>query len=105
VRPNAPASSQIELRAGPVAALVRGGGASIATNPDGSVAVAVSHGSVMCSGQGWERALGESQELLVPPAGPPKETAKLKRDKHDPGWLKWNEDQDLAGGYGGRRPE
>jgi hypothetical protein len=105
VQPTAPAADQIEVVAGPVTALVRGGGAGIATNPDGSVTVAASHGSVTCSGPGWERALAEGQELLVPPTGAPKPAVKLKRDKRDLDWLKWNEDQDLAGGYGGRRPE
>jgi hypothetical protein len=75
-------------------------------NPDGSVLVGVYHGSVTCAGAGWERALGEDQELLVPAAGAPKkEVVKLKRDKRDVEWLKWNEQQDLAGGYGARRPE
>jgi hypothetical protein len=41
------------------------------------------------------------------PAGeaPKKDVVKLKRDKRDAGWLKWNEQQDLAGGYGSRRVE
>jgi hypothetical protein len=105
VTPNAVASNQIEVRAGPAAVLVRNGGAAIAMNADGSISIGVSHGAATCSGSGWERSLAEGQELVVPAAGAPKEPAKLKRDKRDVDWLKWNELQDVAGGYGGPRPE
>ena len=40
--------------------------------------------------------------LLVPPVGAPKETGRLKREKRDAEWAKWNEQQDRAGGYGAR---
>lgn len=106
VRPNSPGPTHIELRVGPVTVTARGGGAGITMNPDGSVLVGVYHGSVSCAGAGWERVLMQDQELLVPAAGAPSPAvAKLKRDKRDTAWIKWNEQQDLAGGYGARRAE
>jgi ferric-dicitrate binding protein FerR (iron transport regulator) len=102
VMPNSPLSTHIEVRAGPVTVAVRGGGATIGMNPDGSVVVAVYHGAVTVSGEGWQRALAQDQELLVPPVGAPKETGRLKREKRDAEWAKWNEQQDRAGGYGAR---
>ena len=102
VMPNSPLSTHIEVRAGPATVTARGGGASIGMNPDGSVVVAVYHGAVMVSGEGWQRALAQDQALLVPPAGAPKETGRLKREKRDAEWAKWNEQQDRAGGYGAR---
>jgi len=106
VLPNSPAPTHIALRAGPVTVTARGGGAGITMNPDGSVLVGVFHGSLTCAGAGWERALAQDQELLVPAAGAPaKDVATLKRDKRDLEWIKWNEQQDAAGGYGARRPE
>jgi hypothetical protein len=102
VLPNQPPTSQIELRAGPATLTARGGGVSVAMHPDGSVLVAVHHGSATCAGAAWERVLGPDQELLVPAAGAPRETAKLRRDKRDADWVKWNEQQDRAGGYGAR---
>jgi hypothetical protein len=105
VRANQAAGSAIELTAGPVRVTARGGGASVTMNPDGSVLVAVSHGAVTCAGTVWERALGQDQQLLVPPAVPPGETARLKRDKRDADWMSWNEEQDKAGGYGAPRAE
>lgn len=106
VLPNSPVSTHIQLRAGPVTITAGGGGAGITVNPDGSVLVGAYHGSVACAGAGWARALAEDQELLVPAGeAPKKDVVKLKRDKRDAGWLKWNEQQDLAGGYGSRRVE
>jgi hypothetical protein len=102
VMPNSPVSTHIEVHAGPVTVTARGGGATIGMNPDGSVVVAVYHGGVTVSGEGWERALTQDQALLVPPVGAPKETGKLKREKRDVEWAKWNEQQDRAGGYGAR---
>jgi hypothetical protein len=105
VLPNQPATGGIELRAGPATVIARGGGASVTMHPDGSVLVAVAHGSATCAGTGWERSLGQDQQLHVPAAGPPPEIAKLKRDKRDADWMKWNEQQDRAGGYGARHVE
>ena len=102
VMPNSPVSTHIEVRAGPATVTARGGGATIGMNPDGSVAVTVYHGGVTVSGEGWQRALTQDQALLVPPVGAPKETGKLKREKRDAEWAKWNEQQDRVGGYGAR---
>lgn len=99
--PNNPAP--LEVKAGPVTVLTRGGGATIAMNPDGSVLVALYHGTATASGDGWQRPLAQDQEILVTAAGaPPKEIAKLKREKSSAEWAKWNEQQDQAGGYGAR---
>ena len=100
--PNSPVSTHIEVRAGPATVTARGGGATIGMNPDGSVVVAVYHGGVTVSGEGWQRALTQDEALLVPPVGAPKETGKLKREKRDVEWAKWNEQQDRVGGYGTR---
>jgi len=100
-----PAAARVELRAGPVSVSGRGGGASITMNADGSVLVGVAHGSVISVGEGWARALTQDQELLVPAAGMPKGATRLTRDKRDAEWMKGNEQQDLAGGYGARRAE
>jgi FecR protein len=100
VMPNSPVSTQIEVRAGPATVTARGGGATIGMSPDGSIVVAVYHGGVTVSGEGWQRALTQDQTLIVPPVGAPKETGKLKREKRDAEWAKWNEQQDRAGGYG-----
>lgn len=102
VMPNSPVSTHIEVRAGAATVTARGGGTTINMNPDGSVAVAVYHGAVTVSGEGWQRALTQDQELLVPPVGAPGETGKLKREKRVAEWAKWNEQQDRAGGYGAR---
>jgi hypothetical protein len=102
VMPNGPLSTHIELRVGPATVTARGGGVTVGTNPDGSVLVAVYHGGVTVSGEGWQRALTQDQRLLVPPVGAPKETGLLKREKRDAEWAKWNEQQDGAGGYGAR---
>ena len=102
VMPNSPVSTHIEVRAGPATVTARGGGATIGMNPDGSIVVAVYHGGVTVSGEGWQRALAQDQALIVPLVGTPKETGTLKREKRDAEWAKWNEQQDGAGGYGAR---
>ena len=102
VMPSSPLPTHIEVRAGPATVTAGGGGAAIGMNPDGSVRVAVYHGGVVVSGEGWQRALGQDQTLLVPPVGAPKETVLLKREKRDAEWARWNEQQDRVGGYGAR---
>ena len=102
VMPNSPLPTLIEVRAGPAIVTARGGGATIGMNPDGSILVAVYHGGVTVSGEGWQRSLTQDQTLLVPPVGAPRETGLLKREKRDAEWAKWNEQQDGAGGYGAR---
>jgi len=99
VLPNGPA---VEVRAGPATVTTRAGGAGITMNPDGSVIVSVYHGAASVTGDGWQRALGQDQEVVVLAGVPPKEIVSVKRERRDPEWIKWNEQQDQAGGYGAR---
>jgi hypothetical protein len=109
VRPGSPPGESIEVRTSAVVVTVRDGGVGIALRPDGSVQVRVHHGNAQCSGAGpgpqWARPLVTGQELLVAAVGPPGEMRKLSTDKAEAEWVKWNEDQDLAGGYGGTPSE
>ncbi len=109
VMPGSPPQESIEVRTGAAMVAVRGGGAGITLGRDGSVFVRVYHGAAECSGPGaerqWNRALAAEQEMLVSVPGAPGEVRKLTRDKLDADWVKWNEEQDLAGGYGGKPPE
>jgi hypothetical protein len=50
------------------------------------------------------RDAGQPSALSVSSAGVPGESRQLKRDKLDAAWVKLNEEQDLAGGYGGKPP-
>ena len=81
---------------------------SISVGRDGSVLVRVYHGAVECAGPGtgrqWTRTLADEQELSIASGGVPGDVRALKRDKIDAAWVKWNEEQDLAGGYGGKPP-
>ncbi|MGH7348821.1 MAG: FecR domain-containing protein [Candidatus Rokuibacteriota bacterium] len=107
VAPNSPPPTQIEVRAGPGIVTVRGAGVGLRRGPDGSLLVQVHHGTAVCAGpdRQWERTLTGPQELLIPPSGPPGAPAKLTVDKLETTWVRWNVDQDLAGGYGGKKPE
>lgn len=109
VVPGSPAMSQIEVRAGAALVAVRGGGAALRMNADGSVLVRVHHGTAACAGPApqrqWERMLTGPQELLVPPSGAPGRPAGLAGDKLELTWVRWNAEQDFAGGYGGKRPD
>jgi hypothetical protein len=73
---------------------------------DGGVLVQVHHGSAVCAGpdRQWERTLTGPQELLIPASGTPGAPVVLTVDKLEVTWVKWNADQDLAGGYGGAKP-
>ena len=106
VSPNSPPPTQIEVRAGPGVVAVRGAGVGLRRGPDGGVLVQVHHGSAVCAGpnQQWERTLTGPQELLIPASGTPGAPAALTVDKLEATWVKWNADQDLAGGYGGAKP-
>jgi len=42
--------------------------------------------------------------LLIPASGTPGAPVALTVDKLEATWVKWNADQDLAGGYGGTKP-
>lgn len=109
IRPGSSPRERLEVQTKVVTVVVRDGGAGIALGQDGSVRVRVYHGAATCAGSGterpWTRLVGEGQELLVPSAGPSGETRKLVRGTLDTDWVKWNEDQDQAGGYGSKAPE
>jgi ferric-dicitrate binding protein FerR (iron transport regulator) len=106
VTPNSPPPTQIEVRAGPAVVTVRGGGVGLRRGPDGSLLVQVHHGSAVCAGpdRQWERTLTGPQELRIPASGPPAAPVPLIVDQLETTWVKWNADQDLAGGYGGTKP-
>ena len=106
VAPNSPSPTQIEVRAGPGVITVRGAGVGLRRGADGGVLVQVHHGSAVCAGpdRQWERILTGPQELLIPASGTPGAPVALTVDKLEATWVKWNTDQDLAGGYGGAKP-
>ena len=107
VMKESPPGQQLEFQTSAVTVTVRGSGVGITLNRDGSVLVRVYHGGAECAGPGterrWIRTLADEQELSVSGERAP-EVRKLQRDKLDVAWVKWNEEQDLAGGYGGKPP-
>jgi len=106
VSPNSPPSTQIEVGVGPGVVTVGGAGVGLRRGPDGAVLVQVHHGSAVCVGPNrqWERALTGAQQLLIPGSGPPGAPGPLTIDQLEATWVKWNADQDVAGGYGGTKP-
>ncbi|HET7296577.1 MAG TPA: FecR domain-containing protein [Gemmatimonadales bacterium] len=109
VMPGSSPREQFEVQAVGVTVTVRGSGVGITLGQDGSALVRVYHGAAECAGPGaerqWTRVLADGQELRVSSAGRPEDTRKFTRDKLDADWVKWNEEQDVAGGYGGKLPE
>jgi hypothetical protein len=109
VTPGATGSARVEVDTGPAIVTVRGSGVGIRISRDGSVLVGVYHGTASCAGSGgqpaWERTLTDDQEITVSPAGAAGETRRLSREKADAEWVRWNEDQDHAGPYGGKPPK
>jgi hypothetical protein len=109
VTPGATGSARVEVDTGPAVVTVRGSGVGIRISRDGSVLVGVYHGTASCAGSGsqptWERTLTDDQEITVSPAGAAGETRRLSREKVDAEWVRWNEDQDHAGPYGGKPPK
>jgi len=107
VTPGSPAPTFVEVSAGPAIVTVRGSGVGLRRNPDGSLLVQVHHGTATCTGldRQWERTLTGPQELRVPASGIPGQPAKLTVDPLEATWVKWNADQDVAGGYGGKKLE
>jgi hypothetical protein len=105
VSPNSPPATQIEVQAGPGVVTVRGAGVGLRRGADGSLFVQVHHGTAVCAGpdRQWERTLTGPQELLIPATGMPGVPGKLTVDKLETTWVKWNADQDAAGGYGGAK--
>ena len=106
VSPNSSIPTQVEVRAGPGAVTVRSAGVGLRRGADGAVLVQVHHGTAVCAGPNrqWERTLTGPQELLIPASGIPGAPVALTVDKLEVTWVKWNADQDLAGGYGGAKP-
>lgn len=109
VKPGSQTAAQIEVQTVAGTVVVGGSGVEITLGREGSALVRVFHGVAACSGPGterqWNRRLGDAQELFVSSDGQPGETRRLDRDKVDLDWTKWNEDQDRAGGYGGKPVE
>jgi hypothetical protein len=107
VIPGSPAPTHVEVLAGPAVVTVRGSGVGLRRSPDGALLVQVHHGTAVCTGpdRQWERVLTGPQQLLVPASGTPGEPSTLTVDKLEETWVRWNADQDIAGGYGGRKPE
>jgi len=106
VSPNSPPPTQIEVRTGAGVVTVRGAGVGLRRGADGGVLVQVHHGTAVCAGPNhqWERTLTGPQELMIPASGLPGAPVALTVDKLEVTWVKWNADQDLAGGYGGAKP-
>jgi ferric-dicitrate binding protein FerR (iron transport regulator) len=107
VMPGSPASTQVEVRAGPAIVTVRGAGVGIRRGADGTLLVQTHHGSVVCTGPNkqWERTLTGPQQLTVPASGAPAPPVALAVDPLETTWVRWNADQDVAGGYGGAPPK
>lgn len=97
----------VEVRAGPAVVNAREGGVAIRRNPDGSLLIQVHHGVAVCAGpeRQWQQTLTAQQQLLVPVSGAPGPPAKLVVDPVEATWVRWNADQDFAGGYGGQKPK
>ncbi|HTI55049.1 MAG TPA: FecR family protein [Verrucomicrobiae bacterium] len=107
VMPGSPAPTQIEVRAGPAVVTIRGAGVGLRRSADGALLVQVHHGSAVCAGpdRQWERTLTGPQQLVVPASGTPGQPVALAVDPLETTWVRWNADQDLAGGYGGKPPQ
>ncbi|HYB41235.1 MAG TPA: FecR domain-containing protein, partial [Candidatus Methylomirabilis sp.] len=103
VLPTSPPRENIEVVTGLVGVTVRDGGVAITVGRDGSTSIRVYHGRAECSGRTVEkactRALAGGDELLVLAGGESPQIQKINRDKPND-WVKFNEDQDWAGGYG-----
>ncbi|HEU4438678.1 MAG TPA: FecR domain-containing protein [Methylomirabilota bacterium] len=99
-------SSQVEVRAGPAVITPREGGVGLRRNQDGSLLIQIHHGSAVCAGpeRQWQQTLSAQQQLLVPASGAPGAPVKLVVDPVEATWVRWNADQDFAGGYGGQKP-
>ena len=99
-------STQVEVRAGPAVITPREGGVGIRRNPDGSLLIQVYHGTAMCAGpdRQWQQTVSGQQQLFVPASGAPGPPVKLAIEPVEATWVRWNADQDFAGGYGGQKP-
>ena len=107
VMPGSAPPTQVEVRAGPAVVTVRGGGVALRRSPEGALLIQVHHGTAVCAGpdRRWEHTVTGPQELAVPASGVPGPPVKLTVDNLEATWVRWNADQDFAGGYGGKKPE
>ena len=107
VLPGSPAPTHVEVRAGPAVVTIGGAGVGLRRSADGTLLVQVHHGTAVCAGpdRQWERTLKGPQQLVVPASGPPAQPVALSVDPLETTWVRWNADQDLAGGYGGKTPQ
>lgn len=98
----------IEVEVGPVTVGARSGGTGIRASTDGSILVRVFHGLALArsSGEGakWERTVKAGEELLVPATGTPGANRPITKEESEAGWIRWNEQQDMAG-YGMPEPK
>ena len=103
VVPDSPPRETVVVETGAASIAVRGGGVWVTLAPEGAIQVRVFHGGAEVSGPGarreWTRALAADSDLFVPAVGTPAPVRKLEREKLQLDWVKWNEDQDRAGGY------
>jgi hypothetical protein len=99
-------STQVEVRAGPAVIVPREGGVGLRRNPDGSLLIQVHYGTAMCASpdRQWQQTVSGPQQLFVPASGTPGPPVKLVVDPVEATWVRWNADQDSAGGYGGQKP-
>jgi hypothetical protein len=107
VLPGSPEPTHVEVRAGPAVVTIRGAGVGLRRSADGALLVQVHHGTAVCAGpdRQWERTLTGPQQLIVPASGVPAQPVALAVDPLETTWVRWNADQDLAGGYGGKNPK
>jgi FecR-like protein len=107
VLPGSPAPTHVVVRAGPAVVTIGGAGVGLRRSADGALLVQVHHGTAVCAGpdRQWERTLTGAQQLLVPASGVPAQPVALAVDPLETTWVRWNADQDLAGGYGGKNPK
>jgi hypothetical protein len=97
-----------EVEAGPVTVGARSGGTGVRVSTDGSILVRVFHGLAVARSTGagakWERTLKAGEELLVPATGTPGANRSITKEDSEAGWIRWNEQQDIAG-YGKPEPK
>jgi ferric-dicitrate binding protein FerR (iron transport regulator) len=101
VAPAPAAVPTFEVAAGPAVLGAFSGAAGVWLGTDGALLLRVYHGRVRCRGAqgGWELSLAAGQEITVPPARAPDPPRGLSRPGPERDWVRWNQEQDRAGGY------
>jgi FecR protein len=106
VTPGGPAAESVVVETAAAVVTVGGSGVWITHTPDGAVQIRVFHGTAECTGPGakreWTRLVAADRDMTVSAAGAPAPIKKLEPDKLQSDWVKWNEEQDVAGGYGAK---